>query len=311
MRVLKEGRTSYPQDPTRNFDFERFNDLCGDYILIEGLFDFNFLESQTLKNSKVVYLEFEEPNRFFVQEASFNHTPYEDNFDKIFTICPYTATWLNREYNNQKRTPVYFPFNENDIPPKTDKVYDIIYTGHISSPSLEKMVGRMTKYNYCLVSNSSHPVVTHKGASYKEKLALISKSKITLTHNLLYLNPEHIHNVNQVKNFRSNEAYKYVPDIQGNYPEEVIVPQLKSRLFEAAFCRSLILCRRDPWNIVECYFKPDSEFIYYDDDKLEEMIEHILNNYEDYLPVINDAYERAVNSYTTERFFQDYLRDLK
>ena len=311
MRVVKEGRTSYLQDPTRYFNFERFADLCGDYILIEGLFDFKLLGSQSLKNSKVVYLEFEEPNRFLVQEASFNHIPYEDSFDKIFTICPYTAAWLNREYNNNKRTPVYFPFNENNIPPKTDKVYDIIYTGHIVSPSLEKMIGRVTKYKYCLVSNSSHPLVTHKGVSYHEKLKLISKSRITLTHNLLYLNSEHIYNVNRVNNFRSNEAFKYIPDMNLFDKKDATIPQLKSRLFEAAFCRSLILCRRDPWNIVESYFKPDSEFIYYDDDNFEEKVEHILSNYEEYLPVINNAYERGVNSYTTERFFHDYLQDLR
>ena len=320
MKVLTEGRTSYPQDPTRYFDFAQYANQCGNFLLAEGIFDFSLLEK--LQAEKVVYLEFEEPNRFFASRPSFNHIPHEASFDKIFTICPYTAKWLNEIYGNNKRVPVYFPFNEKYIPQESVNNFDIIYTGHINSPNIMQLVKAMTKYNYCLVSNSDSSLVTHRGVSYVDKLKLIAQSKITLTHNLLFPSPGHIYNVNQHKDFTRNPAFQFVPHMNlldkliakmglSKKYNEVMVPQLKSRLFEAAFCRSLIVCRRDPWNLVERFFEPDKEFIYYEDGKLEETIDGILKHYNDYKPIIENAFQKAINNYTTEHFFQTYLKDIK
>ena len=43
MEVLKKGIRSYPQDPTRFFEFTRFNQICGEFVLIEGFIDFQEL----------------------------------------------------------------------------------------------------------------------------------------------------------------------------------------------------------------------------------------------------------------------------
>ena len=89
---------------------------------------------------------------------------------------------------------------------------------------------------------------------------------------------------------------------------EIEVPQLKSRVFEAAFCRSLILCKRDSFNVIEKYFTPGEEFVYYAEDKLSETVNEILANYDDYLPMIDKAYNRACAQYTTAAFFEKYLK---
>jgi spore maturation protein CgeB len=89
---------------------------------------------------------------------------------------------------------------------------------------------------------------------------------------------------------------------------EIEVPQLKSRVFEAAFCRSLILCKKDGFNVIEKYFTPNEEFVYYEEGKLVETVNRVLTNYDAYLPVIDKAYNRAVAQYTTNAFFERYLK---
>ena len=69
----------------------------------------------------------------------------------------------------------------------------------------------------------------------------------------------------------------------------------------------MILCRRDPFYIIERYFEPGKEFVYFEDNNLEETIQNILNNYGLYEKVIERAYKRAVNNYTTKKFAENYL----
>ena len=66
MKILDTGRKTYPEDPTRHFDFARFETRAGNFLLVEGLYDFK--EFPALKGKKIVYIEFEEPNRFAVKD---------------------------------------------------------------------------------------------------------------------------------------------------------------------------------------------------------------------------------------------------
>lgn len=321
MRTLTEGRKSYAEDPTYYFEFERFAQQAGDFVLCEGWFDYKLLEK--MRGEKIVYLEFEEPNRFLSADALFNHIEYEEYFHKIFTICPYTAAWLNRKYGNDKRTPVFFPFNERYTPAPTAKEFDVIYTGHITLPPILKLVRELSEFNYRCVSHNEHPLVTNRDVSYTGKLDLIAKSKVTVVHNLLYPNLKHVRALQaNTDDFAGNKAYELAPKhftflspivdrVAPALNYDIVMPQLKSRLFEAAFCRSLILCLRDHWNIVEQFFEPDVEFVYYEKGRLTETLRKILNNYEDYKGVIERAFERATKSYTTEAFFHRYLKNLQ
>ena len=90
-----------------------------------------------------------------------------------------------------------------------------------------------------------------------------------------------------------------------------MVPQLKTRAFEAALCHSLILCLRDPFNIIERFFEPDKEFVYYEPGKLEEKIREILANYDSYKPMIERAHKKFMAEYTTKRFVEKFLKDMK
>jgi len=239
---------------------------------------------------------------------------YDKEFYKIFTLCPYTSEWLNKKNQTNKRIPIFFPFNEEDIPLPMVKKYDIIYTGHLVSSKLTEDIRTIAKFNYRFVSNQKHKLVTNHKSSYADKIKLIAESKITLVHNLLYPNLSHIMKIWNYKEWRNNYAFELVPRptqllrLLGD--KNVVVPQLKSRVFEAAFCKSLILCKHDHFNVIERYFEPEKEFVYYHEYNLESKISDILNNYDDYGQIIERAYKRAIDNYTTERFVDNYLKKI-
>ena len=321
MKLFDKGSISYISGARdlfcapETFDFNRFADRCGNFTFIERLIDYKMLEE--IREERIVQLELEDPNRFFTNNPSFHHIDYEHCFSKIFTICPYTAHWLNQHYGNNKRTVVFFPFNENYVPQVTEKKYDIIYSGNVLSKELEESVRSISKFNYRLVS-SKHHLSTDTDANYEKKLMLTAESKISLVHNILFLDERHIRNVHRnAPNYRGNEAFRLVPNdslfgrLKGKIrPRTAIVPQIKSRLMDAAFCKSLILCRKDPFNVIEKFFDPITEFVYYEPGELEKKIEEILANYASYQPIIDRAYERAMKEYTTKAFYEKYLQVL-
>ncbi|MBT9540098.1 glycosyltransferase [Thiobacillus sp.] len=323
MKVIKRSSHGYTQDPTKNLGFEAYDGHgAADVALIIAAFDqaagcwdqfeLSPAELDAVKKMHVVRLEFEEPNKFFIPE---NFDAYDGDFYKVLTLCPFTAEYFNERQGVERRVPIFFPFNVDFIPTKCEKRYDIIYTGHLHPKPIMRDMKTISRFNYRLVSNSGHELVTDRGVGYQEKLDLISQSKITLTHNLLYPTVRHVLNVWKYPDWRANKAFTDIPGVFGLLKRlltgpEIEVPQLKSRIFEAAFCRSLILCKKDSFNVIEKYFTPDKEFIYYEEGRLVETVNKILGNYDRYLPVIDNAYSRAVDQYTSAAFFDKYLKKI-
>ena len=321
MKVINRSSHGYAQDPTKNLGLEVYDGQgAADVALVIAAFDQSAgcwdqyklapAELDTIKKMRVVRLEFEEPNKFFIPE---NFDAYDGDFYRVLTLCPYTAEYLNERQGFERRVPIFFPFDEAFIPPKSEMRYDIIYTGHLHPKPIMRDVKLISRFNYRLVSNSNHELVTDRGVSYQEKLNLIAQSKITLTHNLLYPSLRHVFNVWKYPDWRANKAFSDIPGVIGLLKkliagQQIEVPQLKSRVFEAAFCRSLILCKRDNFNVIEKYFTPNEEFVYYEEGRLVETVNKILSNYDAYLPVIDEAYKRAVSQYTTAVFFEKYLK---
>jgi hypothetical protein len=297
MKVYNQKITGSLQAHYRFYDFDRFEHLSN-FIFIDSPQVFTDIPKEIFRQ-KIVYLELEEPNRFFVNVDWFHHFDFNQFFYKVFSICPYTTKWWNQIYQ-ANHTHTFIPICHQ--PQNNDKIYDIIYAGHIYPGHIEDDVSVLTNFNYRIVSNTDHHLVTNKSATHTEKLKLISQSKISLIHNLLYPTPEHISFVKTFPNYQDNEAFSLL--------EKGIVPQIKGRVFESALCKSLILCQKDPWNVIENYFEPNKEFLYYDKNKAKEQIQDIIHHYNDYLPIISNAYIKGLN-YTTQSFFDKYLKDIK
>lgn len=313
MNYISKWAKGDPEDPTMFFHFERFNDLCGDFIFIAGVFDFEKLD--TIPNDKkIVYFDLEEPNRFFTPNNKFNRIGFEKRFSAVLSICPYTTQWVNERDNSDSQKFVFIPFNEELLPSVLDnKIYDINYSGGIHSDDISGQINSILKYKYRVISRSDDPRVTDRNTSYQQKLDIISKSKISLIHNELFLKKHHIQCVKSIPYAEKNLAFKNVfhRPFWSFFNKAVRVPQIKMRTIEAAFCKSLILCRRDDFNVIENFFEPEKEFIYYTDQKeMELIIKDVLSNYEKYRPIVENAFNRAINQYTTKHFVEKYLSAL-
>ena len=80
------------------------------------------------------------------------------------------------------------------------------------------------------------------------------------------------------------------------------MPQFKTRMHEAAISKTLNLVFRDEWNIAEKYYKPDEDFIYFNNAQdLDQKIRDINSNWKDYESIVENAYNKAMN-YTTDKF---------
>ena len=103
--------------------------------------------------------------------------------------------------------------------------------------------------------------------SYQDKLKILSQSKISVVHGLWRSLSAEGHM--QFPRASENLAFSHL--------DEGIGPQVKSRMFEAAFSRCVILCQRDYWNPIELWFEPEKEFMYFDNEKdLDEKINYII-----------------------------------
>jgi len=189
--------------------------------------------------------------------------------EKILTICPPRLT------NRQKRQGVFIPINEKLIPEPTEKIFDVIYTGLAEMQHVSDIIDTIRHFNYCLVSFSElGGLTTHQNVTFPEKLQLISKSKCCVVHNLL--------------------------------PNGT--PQLKSRPFEASFSKSLMLVLRDNFNLIEEWFTPGEDFLYYSNkEELFNLIKECSANYNNYAHIVQNAYDKAINNYTSRKFIQTYI----
>ena len=86
--------------------------------------------------------------------------------------------------------------------------------------------------------------------------------------------------------------------------ENLLLPQFKGRMWELASTKTLILVKKDPWNIIEETFIPNSDFIYYNNvDEANDIIDDVLINYKKYRDITESAYNR-VKKLTSIKLFE-------
>lgn len=291
MKVLNFLRpeNGLTEDPLYYLGFEKYeNEVEDSYFFMADFYD--ALMSGNYDDKKKIVLTLEEPNFCTVGSP---HEVIHEKADRILTLCPYTARVLD------KREFVFFPTNE-DMIPNTDveKTIDFCYFGSMpgSVPWSSYINSLSLKYNFFHTSYSNGP-----SCSYKEKLEIYSKSKISIVHGLCNVKSL---DINRYKNFlkaSENRAFDYL--------DRGTLPQIKSRMFEAAFSKSLILCQADPWNPIEYFFEPDVDFLYFkDEEDLIKKSDQILKNYSEYDNMRESAYQKAINNYTTQKFVEKFLK---
>lgn len=225
-------------------------------------------------------------------------------FNEVYTICPYTAKWLNNLDLGTKFVPM--PYMHNLIYnnySSMEKKYDVAYAGLIHDEEIASYIRTMAEFEYVFttippynrVATVNH-LATHTNIPNTDKWSLLAATKISVIQNNLYLRPDQIENVTKIENWNLNEAFSEL--------KTGLLPQLKSRTVESALCKSLLLVKKDPWDVIEWWFEEGRDFIYFTDcNDLREKVSEISNNYEKYQNIVENAYNKVINYYNTEYIF--------
>ena len=306
MKVIKDLSVEVPGTNVHYFDLDEFSLDDGESVLYYG---YNYLEGgknidPENKYRRRIHLNVIMPTEFCSRQL----TESDDKFDEIYAICPYTTKWLNQIKSVKKYKHIFYPFNKRDIPPPPpEKKYDICYHGGIHGDKYISALKIMRKFNYRYMSQT-HGInrltrkylkhATNTNLTNQGKMRLISECKISISFNTFDIrDKEDIRNIKSRIRWWENEAFRHIEDLR-------IAPQFKSRCNEAAFSRTLNLVKKDPWNVIEYYYTPGVDFVYFEDlDELEDKIRNILNNWESYRPMIDSAFEKSLN-YTTEKLYR-------
>jgi spore maturation protein CgeB len=283
----------------------KYNDNSTDKVLFLG---YNTSHNLQLKNTyakfnKRMYLNWEAPCSFVTTKTSMEEQKY---FTHVYTICPYTAEWAKDKTATQF-IPIPFPINLNvfkDITWNKEKEIDAIYTGTLIHAGYYEIIDVIRNYKYIFTSliNYQYPYnPTHINISCIDKWKLLSKSKINVVINHAGFGASHIANIKSYKDWEKHDAFKNI--------SSGIMPQFKSRITEAMGLKTLNLVKRDEWNVIEKWFKPDVHFVYWDNkNDLKEKINYILKNYDQYQKIINDAYEEVKKYDIDYMYNNDFIK---
>lgn len=302
------------EDPLGKLNLQEYEDMGGDfYLFVLGYGEKYAPVFDPKYNDKPRYvLNLEEPNFCtdpqgphaklatgigWVPEDRATEKITEDKApDKVFTLCPYTAEAV------ENREAVFFPFNPEYIPEFENKEIDFVYAGSVPRHVNLAELGEITRKNgrtFAYVSWSNGNV--RDAFTYEQKLSWYGKSKLSIvqcTSSAVGHEPRY----KAFYNADKNRAFDHL--------DKGILPQIKSRVFESAFSKSIMLVKKDPWNVIENFFTPDEDFFYFDSpQEFEELSERLLNDYESYKYIAENAYDKAINNYTVKHFVEKYLSE--
>lgn len=309
MNVVTLAHGWYPDDINSKLDFNRFgtHEKVNDLLLIGIPCTEEPAIFELMKQFKrTVYINLEHPCTLYGDSNRMEMSPLEQQtiFDEVYTICPYTAHWLNKLEVGTKF--VAMPYMHNliyDIHATTEKRHTVAYAGLIHDEEIASYIRTMLEFSYVFTTIPHHnrvPTVnhlaTHTNICNQDKWKVLAATKMSIIQNNLYLRSDQIDNVMKLDQWNENEAFSHL--------KTGLLPQLKSRTVESALCKSLLLVKKDPWNVIEYWFKPDEDFMYFTDcEDLREKISEISKNYEKYQNIVENAYNKVVNYYNTEYIF--------
>jgi hypothetical protein len=316
MRVVNDSSGDYADGPTVKINLTRFSTDSTSDVLFYG---YQSLFNGTLRNAYEHYkrkillnlwqpTEYCAPSQF--KEQATSHIPdgnLYNYFDEIYSICPYTIDFQERYTGEQKYKLIWHPFAppEDYGGPPLDyrKLYDVCYFGGIHGDCHQKMAKVLSEYNYRISYLYNMPYVTDIGLSHHSKLQLAAHSKVTVVYNQCALKPEHIHNISTNSDWHENGAFA------GLSLDNPIICQLKCRLFEALYCKNVLLIKRDRWNVVERFLPRDCFIYFLDEDDLKLKIDFVLKNY-DHMSKQLDANHKLSVRFSGKATY-DFIRDGK
>jgi hypothetical protein len=319
MKIVRELGGEHSDCLMAYVDFEMVaSEFSEDIILFWGYqtpFNEGLISQYKDHKHKILY-QHEHPSGLHSpnHEENIKHIGLAEPFGVVYSNCPYTVEWLNTtHYNSEKYKLGSFILNEKYIPTdEVEKTKEVCYWGNTfleKTEVIRKIVESISEFDYhyfTLLSdgnvNFARNYATGINLPRKTLWEEIRKCKIMVIQNLLYLTQPEIDGVKRLPNYFDNEAFRHL--------DTNTLPQIKTRGFEAAFNKTLMLVKRDPWNVIEHWFEPGVDFVYYDtESSLKNTIRNILDNWGDYKQIIDNAYNKAVSKYTTQAFVSKIVKE--
>jgi Glycosyl transferases group 1 len=322
MKIVSDFGGDYKDGYNTALHIEELSEDDGNTVFFYGIqcgIDKKLLKQHKDYKRKIL-LDLWSPCQFFVEP---NHFSILDGFDEVYSICPYTTEWTNEQLGKKLMKYCFYPVNPDTITPrasvgsikkllnnfsfsregssshttqpiKVEKTHDVCYVGGLYSPEHYSMMDIISRYKYVFVTQNREKKATHRKLTNAEKINAVAKCKIGICFNKLYPTAKHIASIKNYDGWQNNKAFDHILDSIS------IAPQIKTRLHELALCKTLILCHRDPWNLVEDYYEPVNEFVYFDKvEDLNSLIPEILKNWDSYQRIIENAYEKVKNFSTS------------
>lgn len=316
MLILQDLSAEVPDTNAFHFNLtEHSNQQDKDSVLMYGYnaSDNKHFHAQCENYRRKIYFNNWSPCEFAQKRDDLGHDAFKKElyFTEVYTICPYTNKWLNDLKLGRTYKDIFYPYNEGLIPAAENKAYDVIYHGGIHGQEHVDCLGAMTDFNYRYCTMTTHinqltqrclPYATNVNLSFRDKIKLVAQSKISICYNLVHVAPEHIPAIQSYTDWNKNIAFAELEKWN-------VMPQFKTRVHEAAISRTLNLVQKDPWNIIEDYYEPDEDFIYFNDPQdLKSKIREISTDWENYSSVVDSAYTKSLN-YTTHKFVDTIRRE--
>ena len=315
MLILEDLSVEVPDTNAHHWHLKDFSEESNESVLMYG---FNITANSALKGQcqdfkRKIYFNNWAPCEFAQTTVhnNKNAVEYDEYFNEIYSICPYSCDWLNSLNLGRTYKSIFYPFNTEIIPEVGEKEYDVIYHGGIHGQDHVLCLLTMRDFNYRYITMTNHindltrqclPFATDTNLRFDEKLSLVAKSKISVCYNLVHLSDQHIPAIKMYPDWKKNQAFNEIEKWR-------LLPQFKTRAHEAAISKTLNLVQRDPWNIMERYYEPEKEFIYFNNEvDLKKKIHEIINDWEAYEEIIENAYKKAMN-YTTFNFIERIKND--
>jgi hypothetical protein len=241
------------------------------------------------------------------------HFDHYDFFTDVYCICPFTCNFMNKHYGYNKFKYIPMPFTNYTIHEFGNYDADCCYFGCLHGDEHIKTIEIMINYKYKFITTKGNSAIfhpyefsskynypTHTMLTSEEKLTQVSKSKCCIAFNKLYFLPHLLGSIdNRYFNGIENKAFSHF--------KERIMPQFKSRVMEIASCKSLIICKKDPWNLINDFFIENQEYISFETfDELNDIIKDVRDNFIKYQPIIERAFLKQ-RKYTVEKIL-NYIK---
>jgi len=295
----------YPRyDPIHSFNFKPYLErLNGITIYYAPHYNHNIIKDNSFK----VTLNFETPNGLYMRDMELT-THEAQNADLCLHLCPYVCRYLNGKFNTTKFKPMFFPIEIYKPIAVSERTIDVFYTGNFgvlkSLPVgniIHNTLVRVLTYNR--LNQLIRSIRLRSKDGYYAKLELLNKVKIAITHNII-VNCKNVPGYNIFKEDVTCKTFLPWHTDGGEY-----LPQLKSRVFEAGLMGCVVLIYKDKYGVVENYFKEGEDFLYYTSQlDLDQKVDLILANYQDYRYLGENIRRKIINNYTTEHLVDLILK---